>query len=207
MKTRIYAERGVNSCSIDGCDAKYYGSGFCKRHHQWHWKRGLLPKPERVSIRDKILAAVQVNPYTGCWEWQRGRNNMGYGKVSLSGQRREYAHRAAYVEFCGPIPQWQEVCHKCDNPSCCNPEHLFLGSHRDNMRDARRKGRMRPPPPTHGPDHPMAKFTADQVRAIRYDQRPATVIAKDHDCNPETIKRIQDWRTYGTVTCGCGEFA
>jgi len=77
---------------------------------------------------------------SGCWEWVSSKNPSGYGMVHLRGQRF-LAHRAAIYAFRGVDPGPMLVCHKCDNPSCCNPEHLFLGTAADNTRDFIAKGR------------------------------------------------------------------
>ena len=78
---------------------------------------------------------------SGCWEWTGPRNEHGYGLISQSG-RRIRAHRAAYEQTHGPIPSGALICHTCDNPPCCNPEHLWAGSMADNMRDAAAKMRF-----------------------------------------------------------------
>lgn len=81
---------------------------------------------------------------SGCWEWTGSRLPSGYGKKSVGGVHR-YAHRLAWEMANGaPIPEGMFVCHRCDNPPCINPAHLFLGSCGDNTRDARDKGRLGP---------------------------------------------------------------
>lgn len=77
----------------------------------------------------------------GCWEWTGSLQTQGYGNIEIKGKRL-LPHRIAYVLHKGEIPQGLSVCHHCDNPKCCNPEHLFLGTAADNMNDASQKGRM-----------------------------------------------------------------
>jgi len=79
---------------------------------------------------------------SGCWEWARSRKSTGYGVTYRNG-RQILAHRLAYETAVGPIPDGMFVCHHCDNPPCINPAHLFLGNHRDNVRDCIAKGRFR----------------------------------------------------------------
>lgn len=103
---------------------------------------------------------------SGCWEWQAARTSAGYGHFTPTKGVRSYAHRFAWQEVNGPIPEGMHICHKCDNPRCCNPDHLFLGTHLDNIRDRQSKGRTRTGT-LRGEDHPSAKFTAEEIRSIR----------------------------------------
>ena len=77
----------------------------------------------------------------GCWIWQLNRNQCGYGAFKKEGKTLS-THRESYKAFKGRIPENMCVCHTCDNPPCINPDHLFLGTHGDNMRDMSRKGRQ-----------------------------------------------------------------
>jgi hypothetical protein len=106
------------------------------------------PEPKRRnktrSIRERLLRRISIHPLTGCWEWQAGRKNKeGYGDFSIDGASKS-AHRVSYKEFKGD-PVGFVVCHSCDNPPCINPDHLFLGSPKDNVADMMRKGRAVPP--------------------------------------------------------------
>lgn len=105
----------------------------------------------------------RVSKGDGCWEWVGLVSKSGYGKFTLHG-RTIGAHRAAWILTHGPIPPGMYVCHHCDNPPCCRPDHLFLGTPLDNLRDCSQKGRKRG---LLGELSPNAKLTADQVREIR----------------------------------------
>lgn len=100
-----------------------------------------------------------------CIEWTRAKTPAGYGALRHEGEFL-YAHRVAYELAHGPIPDGAHILHSCDNPACCNPEHLTAGTHSDNMRDMHSKGRGNPPGLSHG-HHPMAKLTEEQVAEIR----------------------------------------
>ena len=93
-------------------------------------------------IKDRIDSQSMPVPEAGCWIWMGGIGGNGYGKGwSPSWRPAIEAHRLAFLAYVGAIPNGKHVCHKCDTPLCVNPDHLFLGTHLENMRDMARKGR------------------------------------------------------------------
>lgn len=129
----------------------------------------------------------------GCWLWTRGRSGTGYGRVWHGGSRC-VAHRVVYEIQNGPIPIGMVVCHKCDNPLCCNPNHLFIGTQADNIADMIAKGRA---VNLKGERHGRAKVTSEQARMIRSDRRPQRIIAAHYGIAPTTVSAIQrrvNWR-------------
>ena len=152
---------------------------------KYDWKRGkcnvcsyecyrsteYLHSRERTEKR--LLAHRQIDPETGCWNYI-GLRSKGYGKMGFTVRgkmKRLYAHRIAAWLWLGiELNDSRQVCHKCDNPSCFNPEHLFLGTNRDNHIDAVEKGRKVAPAHTLQPNGslcPNSKLTAEQVLEIR----------------------------------------
>lgn len=97
----------------------------------------------------------------GCWVWTGCCDRRGYGYTGMRYEARA-AHRIAYILTYGSIPDGLFVLHACDNPPCCRPEHLHLGTDADNRREASERGRLR-----RGETHPAARLTEDAVRAIR----------------------------------------
>lgn len=96
-------------------------------------------RPDAPAIMEKVWKYVKVMP-NGCWEWQRWKNALGYGGTSWR-NRAWMVTRLVYAASHGPFDPMLYVCHKCDNPSCCNPGHFFLGDHTTNQRDMIAKGR------------------------------------------------------------------
>ncbi len=97
-----------------------------------------------------------------CWTWNGSRERSGHGRLFIGKRQREGAHRYAYLLLVGPIPDDLFVCHKCDNPSCVNPKHLFLGTPLDNMRDRNAKDRH-----CRGSRSPHTKLTDADALEIR----------------------------------------
>lgn len=112
-------------------------------------------------------AKVNKGPNDSCWLWTGSKHRQGYGWVSFGG-KTGLAHRVAWTLAHGTTLSRKDVlCHRCDNPPCVNPAHIFIGTQKDNMSDAWAKGRLKPPIVKRGAAHYRAKLTASQVRAIR----------------------------------------
>lgn len=94
-----------------------------------------------IAYLGRFWSFVDVKGDDDCWNWIIGKDHDGYGKFTFRCKRVQ-AHRMAAFIFYGPYPKELKVCHTCDNPACCNPLHLFIGTHQDNMDDKVRKGRQ-----------------------------------------------------------------
>lgn len=154
----------------------------------------MIPLRYIVSFHQKYRVSS-----TDCWEWTKGRFNNGYGKFnkrSVTYGLSHYAHRTSWIIHNGPIPEGMHVCHKCDNPGCVNPEHLFLGTPKENMRDASQKGRMSTWKRLSGEEHGRAKLTRDQVLLIKDDNRPRRKLAIEYGVSISRIAKIKQGVTW-----------
>lgn len=155
-------------CSVDGCLKLMLAMGLCAGHYTR--SRSGNPLNER-PLRDYFITddlAERLAHYAPpgepdeCWEW-RGSTNKGYGVFTVHGSRVRVAHDVAWeIHHCRPLPKGMLIRHHCDNPPCCNPAHLELGTHADNSADKVSRGRQ-----AKGSRHGIAVLTDDDVRAIR----------------------------------------
>lgn len=115
-------------------------------------------------LKERFLAKIARAP-NGCWNWTASKSRKGYGQIKRDGsQSYILAHRASYEIYKGPIPSKMLVCHRCDNPGCVNPKHLFVGTNADNMADMVRKQRQNFPK---GEKNPRAVLTKENVKFIK----------------------------------------
>ena len=132
---------------------------------------------------------LRVNKTETCWMWTGAKIPRGYGNF-LCQRKRVYAHRYSYEIHIGPITEGLFVLHRCDQPACVNPEHLFLGTHLDNMRDMRIKGRA-----------PSTKLSAEDVLQIRELSKTLTPaeIAMRFTVSDTAIRKILTRRSWDHI--------
>ena len=123
--------------------------------------RACMGKSYRISIEDNYNENVIRHP-TGCWGWRLKPNVNGYVQVRSSEGKKMYGHRYSWEVHRGPIPEEMCVLHSCDNPTCTNPDHLFLGTMNDNTKDMLSKDRE-----SRGERHPGARLTEAKVILMR----------------------------------------
>ncbi len=138
---------------------------------------------------------VSIASADECWNWNGGKNEKGYGLFGFNGATKG-AHRVSWILSNGEIPTGLCVLHRCDNPSCVNPSHLFLGTHADNTADAIAKGRYPQITATginraRGERNGQAKLSADDVRQIRESSASQIKLANQFHVSKSTIGNIK----------------
>lgn len=163
----------------------------------------ILPRRNKeIKLNEKQIQrfwrGVDKRGEDECWEWSRCKNAGGYGIIEVN-KKVLRANRVSWVIENGEIPNGLIVCHKCDNPSCCNPSHLFLGTHFDNAMDRTAKGRG---PSNFGNKNPRAKLNEHSVMLIKLLYRKekdfnATALSKMFCCKASSIYDIvlgRNWK-------------
>jgi hypothetical protein len=143
---------------------------------------------------NRFWSKVQKGEANDCWPWTAATDSRGYGNFRSPAGMTNLAHRIAYALTNGPIPRGEGhhgtvVMHLCDNRLCCNPAHLVLGTHADNMGDMKAKGRRKSI--GKGADNGRAKLTQADADKIRMDRRNRMVIAAEYGVSLSQVKRIR----------------
>lgn len=142
-----------------------------------------------VKPKDALLERIKIDNKTDCWEIQGYLDKDGYGNVS-----NKRAHRLAYELFIGKIPFGKIVCHKCDNRKCCNPDHLFIGSQKDNISDMMKKGRK---DSRYGERNTQNKLSESQVIEIYTSSETQRRIAEKYKIDQSTVSYIKTGKLWG----------
>lgn len=145
----------------------------------------------RITPLERFFKYVDITDETDCWLWKGQipkERRYGYFTINSKALR---AHRYIYTQIFGEIKKGYEVCHTCDNPSCVNPWHLFLGTHEDNMKDMVNKNRSRK-----GEKSAKAKLTQEEVLKIKHDERKASFLSTEYKVSKSTIYDIKKGKTW-----------
>lgn len=187
------------TCSVAKCSSPATTRGWCMRHYT-RWLRHGDPEGIRNNtgraLAHRLWSKVVRGEGDGCWLWKGAVDDNGYGVLSVGAGELDRAHRVAWRLTNGEIPDGEFVCHDCpggDNPGCCRPSHLYLGTQFDNMQDAAAKGRIRLPG-LHGERHPQARLTEASVADIRArytgKRREQSKLAREFGVTQATIHRV-----------------
>lgn len=183
------------------------------RSHESYVSMGMLgaiAKWSKQTYEQRFWGRVDVKSEDECWVWLRGLSNRGYGKVTKDGKCTG-AHRVSYEISKGKIPDGLCVLHKCDNPACVNPHHLFLGTLSDNIQDSIKKGRFRKGyHPSeyrprgyaypHGFPVKLTPEIIDQIKSLTQNGERQIDIAKKFGIDQSTVSRvINNLHTYALL--------
>lgn len=151
----------------------------------------------KMCIANKLLARL-VETETGCQEFIGARNNKGYGNIVIDGQHKK-AHRLAYEYYNGLIPEGMHVLHKCDNPPCCNPDHLFLGSNLDNVNDSISKNRRANQVGSNNGNKTLNEISVKEIRRLHASGIKPTILSDMFSVSPSCIRFIINRQTWKHV--------
>lgn len=178
------------TCEIDGCNDKHKCKGLCAKHYKRLRTKGTFDIQIFPDFANRFWS--KVDKTETCWLWIGGKDNGGYGTIAYKG-RTQKAHRVSWEIALGAIPEDLMVLHTCDVRNCVNPQHLFLGTQTDNMRDMVSKGRWNGADVS-GTKNPMSKLNLTDARKIRQEYQTGKYsqheLARMFDVAPMTINAI-----------------
>lgn len=149
---------------------------------------------QRVPMKERIERNCVPEALSGCWLWTSCVDSDGYGYLhnrTIDAAKNLKAHRVAYEEFIGPIPEGKYVCHTCDVRSCVNPAHLWLGTHEENQNDRIAKGRS-----AKGNSCSHARLNSALVLEVRAAQGTMKSIGLQFGFSPQTIHDVRTRKTW-----------
>lgn len=179
-------------CIVEGCNKPHAARGWCQMHYT-RWRKYGDPLEARQLQRHGLTLMERwesnVEKSSGCWLWTGYRDPNGYGRIRVN-DIPELAHRLAWKLLRGDITSEQHVLHRCDNPPCVRPEHLFLGDQIINTADKMAKKRHRFGV-SRGEAHGCARLTTDQVREIRASVGASRIIGEQFGISGRQVREIR----------------
>jgi hypothetical protein len=159
-----------------------------------------MGRSEPSSLAAKLANKFIIDDAAGCWNWIAATNARGYGVVGRGGRGAglHKAHRASWMVHRGDIPDGMWVLHKCDNPRCINPEHLYLGDHQQNVRDMVSRGRN-VIPDNRGERASWAKLTAEAARDIKSRRLTGREFAELYRVSLSAVRRIWEGKNWSSL--------
>lgn len=195
----------ILTCTVSGCGKSHKSNGLCLMHYTRMIRHGDL---DRVSVirgddKKRMINSVDIDD-SGCWNWIKSIN-MGYGVTSLRG-KREQAHRASWMVFVGEIPNGMQINHKCHNKMCINPDHLYVGTQKENMRDMEDAGRAVRCVGGRNGNSKLSEMDVLEVKKMIMDGKKNDEISLKFSVSRSTIQFIRIGKTWGHVVLHfCGE--
>lgn len=164
---------------------------------------GLIGENVSETIVNRFSSKFSIEPDSGCWVWTGHLNNKGYGMIArgIDSSGPILAHRLSYMIHIGKILPGECICHKCDNPKCVNPEHLWKGSQMDNVADMLDKGRYGSSPRKRyrGESHVLSKLTYEAVAEIRGTTIPQRILAKKYWVSQTSVCRVRKFISWPII--------
>lgn len=153
------------------------------------------PKPK--PLKELFMLHFDIKNDDECWEWKSSLIGSGYGQFQcrINGIVHRYAHRVSWVLYKGDIPDGMKILHKCDNRKCVNPNHLFIGTQKDNVADMDQKGR-RVVVAHFGENHKRAILNIDAILDIKNSNLKNTELAAKYGVRPSAISKVRCGRTW-----------
>jgi hypothetical protein len=190
------------TCSIQGCTKPVACRGWCGMHYMRYWKHGdvntvvkdIASSTDMAVLRIRFESKFAINDVSGCWVWH-GTTKKPFMKypyangVFTVATKKITAHRFAYKLYIGEIEDGLHVLHKCNNSLCVNPEHLYVGTHTDNMRDMAISCRAY-----------QRKLSNQEIIDIYHSRLGSSVLAKKYEVDRCTIKRIRSGAAHKHLT-------
>ena len=187
-------------CSVENCAREATKAGMCNMHYLRVRRHGNPHDgiKNHAPIEERFWRFIVKNE--SCWSWT-GNKALGYGRISTG--KKPYvlilAHRLSWeIHNKQKIPEGMFVMHKCDNPECCNPDHLMIGTPKENTQDMIAKGRKRVVAPL-GTENGKSVLNEEKVRFIRSSDLPHAKLAKLLEVSPSCVRGVRIGRTWSHI--------